>query len=265
MYHRRRLILVLITGLLIAGTPASAADGGNSSVAVLLNRGDRLFRSMNNAGALEAYREAEKLAPTDYGVLVRLTRVNNDIGRVLLRKSPDAESYYRNAIAYAERLRAQYPDSAETWFYLALCHGSLVPFKSLGEKLELSRDVRANAERALAIDSSFAMAHVILGIYYRAVARLGWFERTIVNGILGKNLGGTYEDAEQHLHRAVALEPENPYAHFELSWVYRAMGRTDDAKAELQKVLTIPPTCQREQLQHDDAERMLQRLASGTH
>ncbi len=265
MKFRRMRIVVLITGLLFAGSLARAAESGNSSVAILLNRGDRLFRSMNNAGALQAYLEAEKLAPTDYAVLVRLSRVNNDMGRLLLRKSPDAESYYRSAIAYAERLRSQYPDSAETWFYLALCHGSLVPFKSLGEKLELSHDVRANAERALAIDSSFAMAHVILGVYYRGVARLGWFERTIVNGILGKNLGGTYEEAEQHLRRALVLDPDNPYAHFELSWVYRATGRMDDAKAELQIVLTIPPTCQREQLQRDDAERMLQRLATGTH
>ena len=250
-------LLVFFSSLI----PAVAGD--RSALDTRLAEGDRAYRASDNAKALEAYLAAEQLAPEDFVVLVRMTRLYNDMGRLLLRRSPDAETCYRKAIAYAEHLREGYPDRAETWFFLALCHGSLVPFKSTGEKLELSHDVRANAEHALAIDSNFTMAYVILGIYYRGVARLGWVERTIVNGILGKDLVGTLGDSERMLLRARSLEPENPYVHDELSHTYRAMERTAEAVEELRHILTIPPTNAREVQQQEEARDTLRRLANG--
>jgi tetratricopeptide (TPR) repeat protein len=255
-----RALLVLLA---LWFSPRVSAIGGDRSVReARIAEGDRAYRTLDNARAFEAYLEAERLAPEDFGVLIRLTRITNDMGRLLLRKSPDAEAYYRKSITYAERLREHHPDRAETWFWLALCHGSLVPFKSLGEKLELSRDVRANAEHALAIDSNFTMSYVILGIYYRGVARLGWIERTFVNGILGKNLEGTFDDSERMLVRAKNLEPDNPFVCYELSSTYRAMDRTPEAIGELQHLLAIPPTNAREVQQIEEAREALRRLTN---
>jgi tetratricopeptide (TPR) repeat protein len=240
-----QLRTALIALLLLTGS--QQAPGGpddRTSVAALLNRGDAMYRAMDNAGALSAYLEAEQRSPKDFDVLVRLTRVYNDMGRELLRKSPEAETYYRRAIEFAERMREYYPDKAETWFFLALCHGSLVPFKSLGEKLELSRDVRLNAEHSLQIDSTFVMSYVVLGIYYRGVARLSWLERTLVNGILGKNLEGTLEDSERMLQKALVLAPDNPFVHYELAWTYRSLGRNarelqqqNESRRQLERLL----------------------------
>jgi len=225
-----------------------------------LRAGDALYRAQNNDAALQEYLAAEKLAPNDYDVLVRLIRIHNDMGRLLLRRSEDSERQYRTSIEYAERLREHYPDRAETYFWLALCHGSLTPFKSLGEKLELSRDVRANAERAIAIDSSFTMAYVILGIYYRGVAHLSWLERTFVNGILGKNLEGTLEDSDRMLRKASQLDRDNPFVHFEWARTLREMERLDAAKAALVKVQELPALNAREAQQKEDAARILQRM-----
>ncbi len=251
----------ILVALLLAfpGLALSAPDEP-STVEVHLRTGDKYFAEGNNEAAVREYLAAEAMAPKELGVLVRLTRVHNDMGRLLLRKSPDAELYYRKAIEYAERLRDAHPNRAESFFFLALCHGSLTPFKSLGEKLELSRDVRANAEKTLEIDSTFTMAYVILGIYYRGVARLSWVERTIVNGILGKNLEGTYEDSERVLKRALALEPNNLFAHAELASTYRSMERHDEAIAALKTVLALPATNARERMQQEDAQRMLKRM-----
>jgi tetratricopeptide (TPR) repeat protein len=225
-----------------------------------LRAGDAFYRAQNNDAALQEYLAAEKKAPNDYEVLIRLIRIYNDMGRLLLRTSGDSEANYRTSIGYAERLHQHYPDRADTYFWLALCHGSLTPFKSLGEKLELSRDVRANAERAIAIDSSFTMAYVILGIYYRGVAHLSWVERTLVNGILGKNLEGTLEDSERMFKKALQLEPENSFVHFEWSRTLRDMDRPDEAKAALERVRDLPVMNAREARQQADAVRSLQRM-----
>lgn len=242
-------------GLSFALSAAMAAQTAEE----LIRRGDAAYASLDNAAAIAMYRRAVDRAPTDPTPLTRLVRVQNDEGRLALRRSDSSEIFYRRALATAETLAARFPDRAESWFLLALCHGSLVPFKSLREKLEIGRDVEANLDRALALDSTHAMSHVLLGIYYRSAAQLSWMERTLVNTILGKHIIGTLEDSEQALRRAIRLDPDSPYAYFELASTLRAAGRPTEAIEMLRTVVALPYVGAREKLQRQDAERRLQR------
>ena len=45
-----------------------------------------------------------------------------------------------------------------------------------------------------------------------------------------------YKDAEAALSKAVALEPEQPDAHYQLGRLYQAQGKRADAEKELRKV-----------------------------
>ena len=223
-----------------------------------LERGDLYYATFNNEKALEEYQRAHALAPEEFETLLRLTRIYNDLGRLALRRSEDSEPMYRKAIVYAEKLHERYPQKAESYFMLALCHGSLVPFKTLREKLEIGRDVEQNARKAIEIDPDLSMAYVVLGIFYRGISRLGWLEKVVANTIFGKNLTGTLEDSEKMLLKAIELEPDNSFAHFELAWTYRAMEQPERSTAMLQKVVSIPPRNMREKLQQQQAQRRLE-------
>ncbi|HAV23932.1 MAG TPA: hypothetical protein DCX46_10645 [Bacteroidetes bacterium] len=120
--------------------------------------------------------------------------------------------------------------------------------------------MRENALRAAKLDTNAALPHVVLGIFYRAASRLKWWERTLVNTILGKDFEGTIEQSEAAIRKAISLEPRNPYAWYELCWILRSSQRTDGAIAALKTVITIPPTNERERQQVQDAERQLDRL-----
>ena len=229
-------------------------------ISTLLASGDRANRSYNTRAAITWYEKAESAEQDHYETLIRLARAYNDLGRLALRRSDSAEYFYRRGLAYAERIAKAYPDSSSSWLMLALCHGSLAPFKSLGDKLELGRDVRENALRAAKLDTNAALPHVVLGIFYRAAARLKWWERTLVNTILGKDFEGTIEQAEGSIRKAIELEPKNPYAWYELCWIHRSRERTAEAASALKTVISIPPTNERERRQVEDAERQLDRL-----
>ena len=45
-----------------------------------------------------------------------------------------------------------------------------------------------------------------------------------------------YKEAQVVLHRAVALDPAKPDAHYQLGRLYQALGNTADAEKELHKV-----------------------------
>lgn len=250
----KRSLLAILLLVSVSSSPDLAAD----TFREYLEEGDRYYAAFNNEKALEAYRKAHELAPGEFEILLRLTRLYNDLGRLALRRSDESEPMYRQAITYAEELHRRYPEKAESHFMLALCHGSLVPFKSLREKLELGRDVEGNARAAIEIDPDFSMAYVVLGIFYRGIARLGWLEKVVANTIFGKDLTGTLEDSEKMLLKAIELEPDNSFAYFELAWTYRAMERHDQSTAMLQKVLSISPRNLREQLQQEEARRRLE-------
>lgn len=253
MEMRVRGFVVLTVSLTIS---LSALDKEKEAI----EQGDRAYRAFNTHAAVLWYERADAEKKDRYDVLVRLTRAYNDLGRIALRRNDSSEYYYRRAITYADRLAKAYPDSATSWLMLALCHGSLAPFKSFNDKLELGRDVAANARKAVELDSMFSLPHVVLGIFYRQAAQLKWWETAIVNTILGKGFEGTLEQAEMSFRRALEIDPRNPFAWYELSRMLRSAGRNDEGIEALKNVIAIAPTNEREQQQHEDAERQLKRM-----
>ncbi|HEX9614012.1 MAG TPA: hypothetical protein VGA55_00815, partial [Bacteroidota bacterium] len=178
----------------------------------LLESGDRHYRNFDNLAALEDYRRAYELAPNEFEPLVRMIRIHNDIGRSMLRNNDSAEVWYLRAVDYAEELMEKYPQHAESYFWLALAKGSLVPFHSVQEKLDIGKFVVRHARKAVEIDSTFGPAYVVLGILYREAARLTWYEALIANVVFGGSLPGTIDDSEAALRRAIALNPNDIFA-----------------------------------------------------
>jgi len=80
---------------------------------------------------------------------------------------------------------------------------------------------RANAERALALDSTVADAHVAMGL--------------VLNGDLA------FVEAGSHYRRAIALEPANGGAHLGYGFERLASGHTDDALREFREAVRLDP------------------------
>lgn len=244
-----------LCGLLLTIPAGVFAQSGPGS----LRQGDAAYAAFDNASALGHYLRAVEQDPFHFTALTRLVRVQNDEGRLALRRSDSSETFYRRALTTAETLVVRFPDRAESWFLLALCHGSLVPFKGVREKLNIGRDVEANLQHSLSLDSTYAMSYVLLGIYYRSAAQLSWMERTLVNTLLGKHIIGTFDDSERALRTAIRLDPDSPYAYFELASTLRATGRNEEAVALLKTVVDLPTVGARERLQREDALRRIDR------
>jgi len=159
---------------------------------------------------------------------------------------------------YADTLLTLNPNLAAAHFWKAMTSGSLIPFGGVSEKLNLGKEVRFEADRAIELDSMFALAYIILAIFERESAQLSWLERTIAKINFGEEMHGSLEALEGFLTKAVQCDSANSYAYYEMYWNHLAEGRKEAVAQSLKKALVIPAKSQREDQQHQLAQNYLE-------
>ena len=241
--------------LFVAGLQAQNSDQ-------LLREGDVYFARQSTELAVEYYRMANARSPRQSATLLRLIRSYSDLGWLHLKKDTSAESYYRLAVAYADTLLEVSPNSASSHFWMALAQGSLIPFKTVSEKIRIAKEVRFQAETAVELDSTFALPYIILAIFERESSQLSWLERTLARIVFGEELNGSLSYSEELLEKALTYDPGNSYAYYELYWTYLAEGKKEAAVQALKNVMALPVKSQREERQFVLAQDYLLSLES---
>ena len=231
----------------------------------LLRSGDECIVRQTTEEALRYYNQAYALSPQNNGTLLRLVRTNCDLGWLHLRIDTSTQTYYLHAAAYAETLLSLNPNMPSAHFWMALTEGSLIPFHTVSEKIHIGKEVRFHAEKAIELDSTFALAYVILAVFERESSQLSWFERTIARVIFGADLHGSLPRSEELLEKSIHYDPTNSYAFYEMYWTRMALGKKDSAVESLKKVLALPVTSQREEGQRQLAQNYLSRIDSTDH
>jgi len=244
-FIRRSLFLLL---LLLPGIPHAYAQFAQSllpdtTVSDFLALGDARYADFDNPGAMALYQRAAKRVPHNFDVLMRLARTMNDTAKDLLaaHNKKAAERVMDRAVAVVDTMQARFPDRAQTYFYLAATYGNLALFKGGKSKVRIGRAVEQFARRAIALDSTYALPYIALGIFYREVAGLSWIQRTFAKLLFGGVPEGSREDAVRMFEQSLALDPDINLTHFELALTYRAMKKNDAAIAELRNVIHLPP------------------------
>ena len=225
---------LIIVSLLLLGIGLEARAGNS----LLMEQADALHAQFKDLAACPFYEEALKQNPTDAVVLVKLAWACNNAGEDL--NSRESEAYYEKAVQYAETLRPLAPTNAETFFLLAMTKGNLALFRGGKQKVALSRTLREDALKSISLDPAYALPHAALGVYYREVATLNWFQRTYAQHLLGGLPEGTLEDSEASLLKSISLDSNSIFAHFQLAETYEAMNQPKKAIGQYQAVLALP-------------------------
>jgi tetratricopeptide (TPR) repeat protein len=210
---------------------------------------------LDTRGALELFLAADRARPNDAFILQKIARQYSDLSVDLTDRDAQRRTI-ETALGYARRSVELAPQNAECVLSLAVCHGKLALFAGTREKVELSRLVRQDAERALALDPNYAWAHHLLGRWHYEVADLGATARFFVRLFYGGLPEASTRAAVDHLERAVALEPGQLQHRLELGFALLADGRPDEAQTAFQAGLALPS---REK--HDEPAKVRARVA----
>jgi len=225
--------------VLLALLTTSLASLGAEDFATLVKRGDALDAKFKTKEALAVYLEAEKLQPADAELLHRIAK---QYGESMLDVSGKAEkkALGEKSLEYSKRAVAADPKNATAHLALAVSYGRVATYMDNKTKIAYSKLVKEQVDQSIALDPKNDLAWHVLGAWQYELANLNGVLRAVAGIVYGTLPSASNEDAVKAFKKAIELNPRRVANHVELGRTYLAMGNKIEAKAELEKGLSLP-------------------------
>ena len=254
--------LVALLAALVASPVFAAGPGpAGTAPAERLAAGDAALARGDMSTAHREYSTVLEAHPRDYAALWRMARVESEMG-----EDARGDDQRARVLAAVQRARAAVqaaPDSAQGHVWVAATLGRQALKEGPKTRLALSREIKSEVDRAIAIDPGIGRAYHVRALWNRKIASLNFMERAAANTVLGGvPKGASMENAVQDLLKAIELEPAYVNHHLELGRTYMELGRWAEARAELERAHTLPPTSSpRDARYQNEARNLLGRIA----
>jgi tetratricopeptide (TPR) repeat protein len=223
-------------GAVLAPVPSGARTAEEA-----LAEGERAYAAAKLEDARTAYAEALQLAPGQVTPLCRLSRVESELGET--QKGDTQRKTWSDAVAHAREAVRVAPELAEPHVCLAVALGRQALREGPRTRLALSKEIKAETDLAIQHDPGIGRAWHVLAMWNVKIAGLSGIERMLANSVLGGvPKGASNANAEQAFQKAIALEPDYVNHRLEYGRFLKDMKRPDDARRELEKAVSLPPT-----------------------
>lgn len=248
--------VVLVVLFVVPGAPL-VAQGATSAVA----EGDVAHARYESRAALDAYEAALALDSTNYEALWKASRDAADLGQA----TPDddaREALYEKATSFARRAVVVREQDAEGHFALARALGLRALSVGPRDRVKYATEVRAEALRALAIDSLHPGALHVMGVWNAEVMRLNGFTRFFARNVLGGKVFGeaSWGKAVSYMERAVAVDPQRLTHRLDLGMIYLDTDQKAKAREMFESVVNGVRSDVNDPAYKRDAARELRKL-----
>jgi tetratricopeptide (TPR) repeat protein len=234
----RRAALPLLV-LLIASPAVPQSTHGRAEE--LTAQGAALFARGDLRGARESYLQAIGAEPGSFTALHRLARVESELS--VGAPGEEGRGLVAAAVEHAREAVKGRPDSAAGHLELAVALGRQALKEGPKTQLSLSREIKSEVDRALALDPTLSRAWHVLALWNRKLASLNLFERAVAKTILGGvPRGASMDNAVANLQKSIGLEPAYVNHHLELGRTFLDLKRREEARRELERAIALPPT-----------------------
>ena len=206
-----------------------------------IGRGDQFYAHGQLTDARAAYQSALSAEPGNFAALCRVARVESDLGEDM--KGEEQRQIVAAAVEHARAAVKTAPDSAQGHTWLAVALGRQALKEGFKMRLALSREIKSEVDRAIALDPGIGRAYHVRALWNRGLAQLGIFDRAVAKTVLGGfPPGASMENAVRDLQKAIELEPDYVNHRLELGRTYTMLHDDADARRELEKAVALPPT-----------------------
>jgi tetratricopeptide (TPR) repeat protein len=212
----------------------------SSDVSALLHKADELDAQDQGDAAIETLLQAEKISPNNPDVLIKLSQDYSD--QIDAAKDRTRKLNYANqALAYAKRAVQEAPNNADAHVCLSVAYGKMTDFLDNKTKMEYSKVVKSEAEKAVDLNPQSDLGWLILARWNFEMATLNPILRGIAQALYGQLPPASKERAVEYFQKAIAAAPQKIIHHAEYALALEAMGRGQEARAEWLKVKQLKP------------------------
>jgi tetratricopeptide (TPR) repeat protein len=228
----------------------------SQDVSTLIRKADELDAKERTDDAIEALKQAEKISPNNPNLLVKLSQDYSDKIDVAKDRSQKL-AFAKLCLEYAKKAVHEAPDNADAHVCLSIGYGKMTDFVDNKTKMEYSKVVKSEAEKAVELNPKNDLALLILARWNFDMATLNPILKAIAQTLYGQLPPASKEQALEYFQKAIAAAPERIIHHAEFAQALESMGRTKEARAEWLKVKQLKPTDAEDRRYVAEAEQKL--------
>jgi tetratricopeptide (TPR) repeat protein len=206
----------------------------------LIADAEQMEKKGETDSAITVLKTADKMAPDNIAVSELLAqqyvlKVDDETG-------PAAKKTFGEmALDLARKAADKLPDSSDAQVTLAAAYGKLCDLVDPRTRVEYSKQVYADATKALRLNPDSDFGHLILAQWNYQMVFLNPFLKTLTEMIYGRFPAASKEEAIAQYKRAIELAPDRIVHHAEFAKALDAMGDTTAAREQWQKVAELKP------------------------
>jgi tetratricopeptide (TPR) repeat protein len=225
--------------IMLMAQPALSQSGHGRSDELLGQAAERYARG-DLKGARASTLEALSASPGRFTVLHRLARIESMLAEDA--SGEDGRRLVAAAVEHAREAVKAAPDSAAGHLELAVALGRQALKEGPKTQLSLSREIKSEVDRTLALNPAQGRAWHVLALWNRKLASLNFMERTVAKTVLGGvPEGASMENAVAQMRKAIELEPTYLNHRLELGRTFMQLNRTSEARRELERAVALAP------------------------
>jgi thioredoxin-like negative regulator of GroEL len=237
--------------ILLFVAPVRAAD-----IRSQLQKADQLEDSDRLGEALEILKAAEQIKPDNPEILYRISNVNAETADVVSDEK-EKKTYAQTALKYAKQAVEKGPNLSDAHLSLAIAAGKVTDFVDNRTKMEYSRVIQQEAEKAVQLNPKNDLAYLVLARWNFEMANLNPILRGIAEMLYGQVPPSSQEKAGEYFKKAIAIAPNRIAHHFEYAEALDRMGKKEEARGEYQKVLQLSATSREDREDQKQAAKAL--------
>jgi len=231
----------------------------SQDVSTLLRKSDELNAQERTDDAIEVLKQAEKISPNNPNLLIKLSQGYSD--KIDAAKDRTQKlGFAKLCLEYAKKAVHEAPDNADAHVCLSIAYGKMTDFTDNKTKMEYSKVVKSEAEKAVALNPKNDLALLILARWNFDMATLNPILKAIAQTLYGQLPPASKEQAVEYFQKAIAAAPERIIHHAQFALALEAMGKTKEARAEWLKVKQLKPADAEDRRYVAEAERKLKSM-----
>ena len=203
-----------------------------------IKKGDEFAGAFEIQQAFDEYMKAFKADTSNCKVLWKIAETYINLGEETEKNK--RVQYYYTAEKWARKTVSICPDEANGHFFIAVASGKLALYEGGRRKVNRSKEVKAEAEKALELQPNHHGAYHVLGRWHREIANLSWILKVAAKIIYGGvPPGASNQAAVTNFKKAIESMPEWINHHKQLGLTYMEMKKWQSAKEEFETVLEL--------------------------